>query len=1005
MEKDTILESGIAEKSNTVLGLDIGIGSCGWALLDLGNRKIINMGVRLWDVPQEPKTKTSCAATRRAARSVRRNTKRTRDRQKHCLRILISHGLVPEGSDAGWLQSKKGDKPIIKLRKLALKRRLSKREFAQILYSISAHRGYIPHGEGDVDVEGKKVKKAIESNALQMSECGAQTIGQFLALQPRSRNRSGDYSLCVSNQQLIDEVCMIFARQKEFGSGFAADCLLGEYLECMTWEKDTKDRDARIYGTVGMCTYFPDEKRAARACLSSELCSAYERVCHAVVVDEYGNEHPIPLKVRRRIIETLFSPVPIKGNKECKVSYSRIRQWIDETIPDGVHPDCCFKGIDRGKEKNQTIFEPKAWAVLRKSLDASTMWQLAANRHLADEICSAVTYASSRSSLEERVKAADLGLSDSQYEQICNLPYSSKVFNGYGSRSLKALDMLIGAFEEDETSNLFEAEESCGLWAKREEKACVSGKLPVYSEFDSTCSNPVVLRVMAQVRRVVNAVCREYGTPDAVRIELARELKQSKKEKDRISANNKARFDTREALRKRIAEDLHCDADDRNVSRLLRKAELAREQSEICPYCGRHLEYEELIQDETRFQIDHILPYSRTCDDGRANKVLVHFSCNEEKGNRTPYEWLKGKGLWDEYCLRVKRIGTISSSKRAKLLNTDLVERESQFINRNLNDTRYASKSAKAYIESNLAFPDDGKQHVFAVAGGATAALRGAWGIRKDRAADNLHHAVDAAVIAACTPSIVQSIARASELRSKTPHSSRPALFQTTQPWEGFVDDLLDMAARVIPTRKTRHEVTGRVFEDTLYRYCGLNEKKTKGILEVSKRDSAGNRKVTSKPSGNYRTFEDGSARIVDGLAFLRLWWDISVKVRGRKEPGCYLMEPVYYADIPFLDNGYEPKVIPPQTSKRPRELWDPVPETAAETEPLVLFSGDMLCVNGEYKRFSGVDIAACAWKLTDPITGSDATKGFPLSSVVKPEDLRVVHEDILGRCFHSLKG
>ena len=242
MGKDNLLGSELGseatEETNTSLGLDIGIGSCGWALLDFKNNKVINMGVRLWDVPQEPKTKTSCAATRRAARSVRRNTKRTRDRQKHCLRILISHGLVPEGSDAGWLQSKKGDKPVIQLRKLAVKRKLSNREFAQILYSISAHRGYIPQGEGDADTEGKKVKKAIESNAQLMSESGAQTIGQFLASQPRSRNRSGDYSLCVSNQQLVDEVQTIFAQQEKLGNDLATDCLLNLNLQikCNTSE-------------------------------------------------------------------------------------------------------------------------------------------------------------------------------------------------------------------------------------------------------------------------------------------------------------------------------------------------------------------------------------------------------------------------------------------------------------------------------------------------------------------------------------------------------------------------------------------------------------------------------------------------------------------------------------------------------------------------------------------------------------------------------------------------
>ena len=103
-----------------VLGLDPGIASCGFCLLDMTNHKILEMGSHLFKAPQEDKTKTSLAVTRRKARSIRRNTARTAARLKHCLELLAGAGLVSADADKTWLQTKKGDKPILKLRRADL---------------------------------------------------------------------------------------------------------------------------------------------------------------------------------------------------------------------------------------------------------------------------------------------------------------------------------------------------------------------------------------------------------------------------------------------------------------------------------------------------------------------------------------------------------------------------------------------------------------------------------------------------------------------------------------------------------------------------------------------------------------------------------------------------------------------------------------------------------------------------------------------------------------------
>lgn len=79
-----------------VLGMDPGIASCGFALIDTANHEILDLGVRLFDSPTHPKTGQSLAVIRRGFRSTRRNIDRTQARLKHCLQILKAYGLIPQ---------------------------------------------------------------------------------------------------------------------------------------------------------------------------------------------------------------------------------------------------------------------------------------------------------------------------------------------------------------------------------------------------------------------------------------------------------------------------------------------------------------------------------------------------------------------------------------------------------------------------------------------------------------------------------------------------------------------------------------------------------------------------------------------------------------------------------------------------------------------------------------------------------------------------------------------
>ena len=159
--------------------------------------------------------------------------------------------------------------------------------------------------------------------------------------------------------------------------------------------------------------------------------------------------------------------------------------------------------------------------------------------------------------------------------------------------------------------------------------------------------------------------------------------------------------------------------------------------------------------------MDHIIPYSRCFDDSYQNKVLVLASENRQKGNRLPYEYFgQDEVRWHGYEVRVENL-IHNYRKRQKLLKRRLTEEESTgFIDRNLKDTQYITRAVYNLIRDHLAFAESAyrKKPVQAVNGAVTSMLRGRWGVQKIREDGDLHHCLDAAVIAATTPGLVQRL-------------------------------------------------------------------------------------------------------------------------------------------------------------------------------------------------------------------------------------------------------
>ena len=190
------------------------------------------------------------------------------------------------------------------------------------------------------------------------------------------------------------------------------------------------------------------------------------------------------------------------------------------------------------------------------------------------------------------------------------------------------------------------------------------------------------------------------------------------------------------------------------------------------------------------------------------------------------------------------------------------------------------------------------------------------------------------------------------------------------------------------------HGVTGRVFEDTLYHLEGITADKGKYPLV-----RAGEKTVKK---GNVRINSDGSVKLIDGMAFLRLWLDPTARPNG-KVKGKWYAEPVYYTDIPAIKAGtYVPRAC---TIHVARVNWEPVPESAMASEPVVVFFGDVLVVDDKIGRYWSMGITNCAMEIRSLLNGSNLASGFPgtLNGWGKDTQVRVLQEDCLGHCYDGI--
>lgn len=215
--------------------------------------------------------------------------------------------------------------------------------------------------------------------------------------------------------------------------------------------------------------------------------------------------------------------------------------------------------------------------------------------------------------------------------------------------------------------------------------------------------NPVVEKILNQMVNVVNAIITKYGKPDEIRLELARELKKSAKEREEMTKNINDTTKLHEKYKKTLQEEFGLSHVSRNdIIRYKLYLEL-EDKGFHTLYSNTYISREKLFSKE--FDIEHIIPQAKLFDDSFSNKTIEARQINIEKGNATARDFVESKygenGL-AEYENRVEELyqkGHISRSKRNKLLMKEC-DIPSDFINRDLRDSQYIAKKAREILQT-----------------------------------------------------------------------------------------------------------------------------------------------------------------------------------------------------------------------------------------------------------------------------------------------------------------
>ncbi len=883
------------------IGIDIGTGSVAWAAMALDEKeqptRLMASGTTIFGEPVLPKEMKLKNEERRRARLMRRQTERKRERIAKIMHLAAALHITPEKL-AATLLAHKETQTLWQLRVKALDQQVSLEEFFLIVLRLAKNRGYNgdapkPNQKGDL---GKVGHGLAATQALVASTPGVRTVAEAIwlsqAMLPlnqkkfRKRIETGTYVL---RSDVKNEFDLILNEQSKHHDVLAKP-LDFIYPQRNEPSQQSNPGEPNSYpGTRYFWGQTPDTVGQAVkvAVFYQKPLQAFKDKIGTCALDKTSLRvvaaHPAHQAFR---IEKLLSDLRWGDSKSTDRLTPSQKDFLRAKLESTSEPSfsAIYKELDKAglMQPDGLIFNfhtPRrdhlrgntTSARLRslKLLDAfellTSQDQSSVFLALADDVNSPETWRHDGACdfvIAEYGEAVagfiDL-IADSKdgLDRLRAMAFDAGRVS-YGVPALVALTKVMRDEDIDEHSAINK------LYPHHHKKQTAKGYLAEVSTLE--LRSPVVEHALLYTRRELMAAVKRLGPPQAMVIELAKEVKATLEQRGKITSRQNFEESQNKKAREAII-NANCKITNTSILRY----KLWKEQAEHCPYSGKRIGSVADAVSGTNYDIEHIVPKRLHGVGNRFEEiVLASKQFNTLKaGHETPYLAAKraGDAAWNwtatEQALKFIEKENKQFSKKAKLIRDKTEFRvdeldDDAFVDRQLQETQWIGRIVQSWC-SQLC------NDVTVVRGGLTAELRRDWGFHTvleqvriaegrhnsekaktlfykpnrvgelifDKRSDHRHHLIDACVIALSTR---QNYTDAVKARNARAAGRKASYASPVCPVPSLREHLVKMLTGYCVWHAPDHKVAGLMFDQMPFGIGGDDQSLYKNKTKNSKK-------------------------------------------------------------------------------------------------------------------------------------------------------------------------